>query len=85
MWLVPDGLSIRLPAMSNLSEIEAAIERLPREEVFTLGEWLRQRLEDEWDREFEEDVTAGRLDALAQRAIDAHRMGKSTPFPADEE
>ena len=71
--------------MNNLLEIEAAIERLPRTEVFTLGEWLRERLEAEWDREFEEDVAAGRLDTLAQRAVDEHRSGKSTPFPADGE
>ena len=71
--------------MGNLTEIEAAIERLPREGAFTLGEWLRQRLDDEWDREFEEDVMAGRLDSLAQRAVDEHRAGKSIPFPPDAE
>ncbi len=69
--------------MSRLSEIEAAIERLPRSDAFTLAEWLRQRLDDERDREFEEDVASGRLDTAAQRAIEAHRAGDSTPFPHD--
>jgi hypothetical protein len=71
--------------MSHLSEIEAAIERLPREDAFTLAEWLREHLDDEWDREFEADVASGRLDTIAERAIDAHRAGNSTPFPPDAE
>jgi hypothetical protein len=31
-----------------------------------------------WDRQFEADVEAGKLDALAERALDAHAEGRST-------
>lgn len=71
--------------MSTLQEIEEAIDRLPRDQAFELNEWLQQRLDDEWDRQFEGDVKAGRLASLAQKAIAEHRAGKSKEFPGNEE
>ena len=70
--------------MSSLQEIERAIEQLPRDKAFALSDWLRQRLEAEWDKEFEDDVAAGRLDAVGQQALREHRAGNSTDFPGDE-
>lgn len=32
---------------------------------------------DEWDRRIEADALAGRLDALAEKALTDHRAGKS--------
>jgi len=71
--------------MSTLQEIEKAIDGLPREQVFALGEWLQQRIEDQWDARFEEDATSGRLARAAERALKEHRAGKSTDFPGDAE
>ena len=71
--------------MSTLQEIESAIEGLPRKEVFALGEWLQERIEHEWDTQFERDVKGGRLAAAAQKAIAEHRSGRSRDFPGDEE
>ncbi len=65
-------------------QIEAAIQKLPREEFFRLHEWIRDRFDDEWDKQIEEDVRAGRLDHLAQEALAEHRAGKTMPFPPDE-
>ena len=48
--------------MSTIEEIEAAIERLPRDQFFTLLTWLRNRVADDWDREIEADMKAGQLD-----------------------
>ena len=31
-----------------------------------------------WDRQFEADVKAGKLDTLAERALRDHRAGRST-------
>jgi hypothetical protein len=61
--------------MSNLQEIEQAIERLPRSEVFALGEWLAARINAEWDEQFESDVHGGRLDEAARRAIEPGNLG----------
>jgi hypothetical protein len=70
--------------MSTLEEIEAAIEVLPREQFFRLVAWLRERFEDEWDRQIEEDAKAGRLDAFAREALTEYRAGRTRPFPPDE-
>ncbi len=70
--------------MSTVAEIEAAIENLPREEFFRLHEWIRERFDDAWDQEIEEDVTSGKLEGLAQAALAEHRAGQSTSLPPDE-
>jgi hypothetical protein len=70
--------------MSTVEQIEAAIEKLPREEFFRLRDWMRDRFDEAWDRQIEEDIRAGRLDRLAQEAIAEHRAGKTLPFPPDE-
>jgi hypothetical protein len=39
---------------------------------------------EDWDRQIEEDILAGRLDQLANAAIAEHRAGNSRPFPIHE-
>lgn len=70
--------------MSTVHEIEQAIERLPREQVLQLGDWFSPRFSDAWDRQIEEDIRAGRLDKLAEEALEEYRAGKTLPFPGDE-
>jgi hypothetical protein len=70
--------------MSTVEEIEKVIENLPRDDFFRLRDWVAHRFEDEWDKEFEEDASSGRLDAVASAALAEHKSGKSTPFPPDE-
>ncbi len=71
--------------MQTVIEIENAIGRLPREEMFKLLERLETKAGDTWDLQIEQDVREGRLDLIAQQAIAEHRAGKSTNFPADAE
>ncbi len=71
--------------MSAIEEIEAAIERLPRDQFFRLLTWLRSRFEDEWDREIEADAKAGKLDQFAREALAEYHAGQTTPFPPDEQ
>jgi len=71
--------------MSTIEEIEAAIERLPREQFLRLVAWMRGRFEDEWDRQIEEDVKAGNLDKFAQEALAEYHAGRTKAFPPDEE
>ena len=70
--------------MSTVEEIEKAIDSLPRTEFFRLRDWMRQRFDDEWDQQFEEDAQSGRLDELARQALTEHRVGESRPFPPHE-
>jgi hypothetical protein len=70
--------------MSTVQEIEQAIEKLPREELFRLTEWISSRFSDQWDRQIEEDIAANLLEDLAAEAVAEHRAGNSLPMPADE-
>ncbi len=70
--------------MSTVQEIATAIEQLPRNELFKLADWISSKFGDEWDREIEEDIKAGRLDNLAQMALAEFREGKTSVFPPDE-
>jgi UTP:GlnB (protein PII) uridylyltransferase len=54
--------------MTPLSEIEAAIQKLPEEEVRHLATWLEDYLNELWDRQIETDLAAGKLDALIAQA-----------------
>jgi hypothetical protein len=64
--------------MSNLQEIEYAISQLSAEELADFRVWFAEFDAEAWDRQFEEDVAAGRLDNLAQRALQHLREGRCT-------
>jgi hypothetical protein len=66
--------------MSSIAEIEKAIAGLPRAEFFQLIRDLRQRFEDEWDRQIEEDSRSGRLDHLWAEAEKEIAEGKARPL-----
>ena len=70
--------------MSAVKQIEAAIGELPRDEFFELISWMKGQFEDEWDRQIEDDVKAGRLDHLALEALAEYHAGRTRPFPPDE-
>jgi hypothetical protein len=71
--------------MNTLKEIEVAIGGLPRSELFELIAWVKDQFEDEWDRQIEDDVKAGRLNNLAREALAEYHSGHTKPFPPDEE
>lgn len=62
----------------TLEELERSITHLPPEELTRFREWFLTFDADNWDREFDADVAAGRLNAMADSAIREHRAGKST-------
>ena len=64
--------------MGKLEIIEGQIKELSREELAQLREWLASFDGEVWDRQFEADVKAGKLDALAEDALRDHRAGRST-------
>lgn len=72
----------QIQTVSTMQEIKQAIERLPKEEFRELSEWIiNQHDENEWDRQFEEDIRGGRLDKLAQEAVEDLKAGRTRPFP----
>ena len=64
--------------MSTIAEIEDAVRRLCPEDLAAFREWFVQLDAEAWDRQIEEDVAAGRLDSLAEEALEDLRQGRCT-------
>jgi hypothetical protein len=64
--------------MSRLDEIEGHVRDLRREELAEFREWFTAFDAEAWDRQFEADAIAGKLDDMAERALRDHTAGKST-------
>jgi hypothetical protein len=64
--------------MSKIENIEKQIEQLSPEELAEFRRWFAEFDAYLWDRQFEADVGAGKLDALAEKALRAHAAGQST-------
>ena len=71
--------SVRYTAkMGKVEKIEREIKDLSPEEMTELREWFAAFDAEAWDRQFEADVRAGKLDALADQALKAHATGQTT-------
>ena len=70
--------------MATIEEIEAAIRNLSREQLFELRVWINRLADDGWDRQIRGDVETGRLEHLAEEAIEEFRAGRTRRFPPDE-
>jgi hypothetical protein len=68
----------KLKVMSSLNEIEAAVLRLTPAELDAFRAWFAEFDAAAWDRQMEDDVAAGRLDAFADEALDDIRAGRCT-------
>ncbi len=64
--------------MSKVESLERQIQQLSPEELAEFRRWYAEFDADRWDRQFESDVKAGKLDALAEKALRAHASGQST-------
>jgi len=64
--------------MTTITEIERAVEHLSPEELQAFRTWFAERDAADWDQQFDADVAAGKLDALAEQAIRELRAGRCT-------
>ena len=62
--------------MSSVKEIEAAIRALSADDLAALRAWFQEYDAAQWDEQIERDVAAGRLDALAEEALEDLRCGR---------
>lgn len=62
----------------TLQEIEKKISELAPDQLSKFREWFLAFDADKWDQQLGSDVSAGRLDQLANEAIGEHQAGKST-------
>lgn len=65
-------------SMTTLQEIERAITQLSPEELATFRAWFEEFDANQWDRQFEFDAATGRLDTLAQKALQHLQEGRCT-------
>jgi len=64
--------------MSNVDELEDAVRRLTPDEFAAFRLWFAEYDAALWDRQLEDDVRAGKLDRLADQAIQDLRDGRTT-------
>jgi len=64
--------------MSRVERIESQVKELSDQELTAFREWFAEFDAEAWDREFEANVSSGKLDGLAERALREHDAGRST-------
>jgi hypothetical protein len=64
--------------MTNLQEIERAVSQLSQEELAAFRVWFAEFDAEIWDRQYEKDVAAGRLNRLAKQALQHLQEGRCT-------
>ncbi|HEX9730217.1 MAG TPA: hypothetical protein VGA37_17110 [Gemmatimonadales bacterium] len=63
--------------MTKIQKLELDVRGLTPQELAQFRRWFAAFDAAEWDRQFEADVHAGKLDALADAALADHRAGRS--------
>ena len=61
----------------TVKQIEQAVAQLSKDQLAEFRAWYEQFDADVWDRQIEEDIAAGKLDALADAAIADHKVGRT--------
>ena len=64
----------------GVEELQAAVAQLPAEELDRFSAWFAEFLAEQWDRQIEADILAGRLDAAGRRADEDFQAGRCTPL-----
>ena len=64
--------------MSTVQQLEIDVRQLSAEELATFRAWFAEFDAEQWDRQFEADVSAGRLDWLVEEARRDRSEGRCT-------
>jgi hypothetical protein len=62
----------------SVEELETAVTRLSKEELATFLQWFQEYIADEWDRQIEADIRAGRFEEAGKRAKADYDAGRCT-------
>lgn len=66
--------------MGTVEQIELQLSKLSPQERARFRAWYSQFDADEWDRQLEQDAMSSKLDALAEKALQAHVAGTTKPL-----
>ncbi len=64
----------------SIQELEQAIRQLSPEDFTQLAQWVDEYRAEQWDRQIEADIRAGRLDEAGRRADADFEAGRCTPL-----
>ena len=64
----------------TIQEIEGAITQLPAKELAELMAWLQEYHMQAWDKQIEDDLEVGRLDALLAEVDKEYEAGLAQPL-----
>jgi hypothetical protein len=64
--------------MSRIDDLENQIKDLEPEELADFRKWFQEYDSDAWDRQIEADAKAGRLESLAEEALNQHQSGETS-------
>jgi hypothetical protein len=77
---LPKAISTLHFSVNTVVEIEKALRTLPVEEARKIADWLEHYLAEKWDKQIDDDLSAGRLDKLADKALGDYRAGRVKPL-----
>jgi hypothetical protein len=66
--------------MTKLEKIEREIAALEPDELARFRSWFAEFDAAKWDAKIAADAEAGKLNALAEKALAAHRAGRTRPL-----
>ncbi len=64
----------------SVEELESVVSKLPTAELARFSEWFEEFIAEQWDRQIEQDMQAGRLDSALKRADDHYEAGRCKPL-----
>ncbi len=64
----------------SVHDLETAVAELSKEELAGFSRWFEEYVADQWDRQIEADILAGRFDAVGKRAKADYDAGRCTPL-----
>lgn len=62
--------------MHTISDIEQSIAHLPPEGLAEFRAWFEAFEAEQWDKQLEKDIQAGKLDRLAEQAFAEFKQGR---------
>lgn len=64
----------------SVQELEAAVKELSPTDLHAFSEWFDEFIADEWDRQLESDVKAGKLDKIGKEVNQRFDAGLCKPL-----
>ena len=64
----------------SVQELESAVTHLSVEELTRFHQWFEEYVAEQWDRQIEADIRAGRFDAAGKRAAADFEVGRCKPL-----